>query len=180
MCSPPAPGMNVGLSIHSYIEAKFISRDQRTFLIANVHLWEWTQVNKLNPEPCASPPRPSNFSNYSLLSTTLSTKMTGISLHMQWSWTSQSLGSIFKENNYFLVLIKLHALILILRPILNFTPRGKLWPQGRRCPQGVNFFPWGWSYLLGVKLSVSILLKSREGSLLGLNKRVNIPSRGQI
>jgi hypothetical protein len=26
-----------------------------------------------------------------------------------------------------------------LRPILNFDPRGKLWPQGRSCPGGWNF-----------------------------------------
>jgi hypothetical protein len=41
-----------------------------------------------------------------------------------------------------------------LRPILNYTPRGNLWPQGRSCPPGVNFVPWEWSYSLGVKLSV--------------------------
>jgi hypothetical protein len=33
------------------------------------------------------------------LSTTLSTGMTGISLHMQWPLTSQSHSSILKENN---------------------------------------------------------------------------------
>jgi hypothetical protein len=32
------------------------------------------------------------------------------------------------------------------RPILNFAPKGKLWRQGRSCPPGVNFVPWGWSY----------------------------------
>jgi hypothetical protein len=26
-----------------------------------------------------------------------------------------------------------------LRPVLNFAPRGKLDPQGRSCPAGVNF-----------------------------------------
>jgi hypothetical protein len=35
------------------------------------------------------------------LSTTLSTRMTGISLHIQWPLTSQSQGSILKENNRF-------------------------------------------------------------------------------
>jgi hypothetical protein len=33
------------------------------------------------------------------------------------------------------------------RPILNFAPRGKLWPQGWSCPPGVNFFSWGWNSL---------------------------------
>jgi hypothetical protein len=31
-----------------------------------------------------------------------------------------------------------------MRPILNFTPRGKLWPQGRICLPGVHFVPWVW------------------------------------
>jgi hypothetical protein len=55
------------------------------------------------------------------------------------------------------------------RPILNFAPRGKLWPQGRSCP------PW-------VKFSVhpSILLHCRECSPLRVNEGVNIPPRGQI
>jgi hypothetical protein len=35
------------------------------------------------------------------LSNTLSTGMTGIFLHMQWPLTSQSHGSILKENNCF-------------------------------------------------------------------------------
>jgi hypothetical protein len=29
------------------------------------------------------------------------------------------------------------------RPILNFTPRGKLWHQGRSCPPGVKLSPGG-------------------------------------
>jgi hypothetical protein len=64
------------------------------------------------------------------------------------------------------------------RPLLNFAPRGKLWPQGWSCPPGVNFVSWDWSYPLGVKFSVcpSILLNSRECSPLG----VNIPPKGQI
>jgi hypothetical protein len=68
------------------------------------------------------------------------------------------------------------------RPILNFAPRGKIWPQGRIRPPGVNFVPWGWSYPQGVKFFVcpSILLNSRECSPLGVNKVVNIPPRGQI
>jgi hypothetical protein len=37
------------------------------------------------------------------LSTTPSTGMTGISLHMQWSLTSQSHGSIPRENNCFFI-----------------------------------------------------------------------------
>jgi hypothetical protein len=37
------------------------------------------------------------------LSTTLSTGMTGISLHMHWPLTLQSHGSIIKENNCFFV-----------------------------------------------------------------------------
>jgi hypothetical protein len=67
-------------------------------------------------------------------------------------------------------------------PVLNFSPRGKLRPQGWSCPPGVNFVPWGWSYPLGVKYSVcpSILLNSRECSPLGVNEGVNIPPRGRI
>jgi hypothetical protein len=69
------------------------------------------------------------------------------------------------------------------RPILNFAPRGKLWPQELRCPPGVNFVSWGWSYSLEVKFSVclSILLNNRECSPLGpgVNKGVNIPPGGQ-
>jgi hypothetical protein len=44
------------------------------------------------------------------LSATLLTEMTGISLHMQWTLTSQSLGSFLKENNCFVfpLQIKLH------------------------------------------------------------------------
>jgi hypothetical protein len=68
--------------------------------------------------------------------------------------------------------------------ILNFTPGGKLLPQGRICPPGVNFVPWGRSYPLGVKFSVcpSILPNNRECSSLGpgMNEGVNIPPRGQI
>jgi hypothetical protein len=30
-----------------------------------------------------------------------------------------------------------------LRPILNFTPRGKVGPRGEFCPTGVNFVPQG-------------------------------------
>jgi hypothetical protein len=48
----------------------------------------------------------------------------------------------------------MEATLLNLRPILNFTPRGKLLPLGAKlsprgelCPPGVNFVP------LGVKLS---------------------------
>jgi hypothetical protein len=44
------------------------------------------------------------------LSTTLTAGMTGISLHMQRPLTSQSHGSILKENN-FLLWVKLHALL---------------------------------------------------------------------
>jgi hypothetical protein len=76
-----------------------------------------------------------------------------------------------------------------MRPILNFAPRGELWPQGRTlipkgkfCPPGANFVPKGWSYPLGVKFSVrpSILLNNRECSPLEVNEGVNIPPRGQI
>jgi hypothetical protein len=57
-----------------------------------------------------------------------------------------------------------HHVLPGLRPILNFDPRGKLWPQGWSCPPGVNFVPWVWSYPLGVKFSVhpSILLDSMK------------------
>jgi hypothetical protein len=37
------------------------------------------------------------------LSTTLSTRMTGISLHMQWPLTSQLHGSFLKEKNWFFI-----------------------------------------------------------------------------
>jgi hypothetical protein len=54
------------------------------------------------------------------------------------------------------------------RPILNFTPRGKLWPHGRSCPRGWN------------SVCPSILLVNRrECSPLGVNGVVNIPPRGQ-
>jgi hypothetical protein len=45
------------------------------------------------------------------------------------------------------------------RPILNFSPRGKLWPQRRLCPQGWNLSPevkvnpWGPSSPLGIKFA---------------------------
>jgi hypothetical protein len=75
-----------------------------------------------------------------------------------------------------------------LRPILNFDPRGKLWPHVKVVPQGWSLsprgevIPWGWSYPLGVKFSArpSIILNSRDCSPLGVNKGVNIPPRGQI
>jgi hypothetical protein len=70
-----------------------------------------------------------------------------------------------------------------LRPILNFAPRGKLWPQGRSCPSGVNFVPWRWSYPLGGNSLFApsfFYINSRECSPLGVNKGVNIPPRGQI
>jgi hypothetical protein len=52
--------------------------------------------------PCASPPPwPSLFPIILFLSTTLLTGMTCISLHMQWPLTSQSHGSLLKENNCF-------------------------------------------------------------------------------
>jgi hypothetical protein len=35
-----------------------------------------------------------------------------------------------------------------LRPILNFTPRGKLWHQGISYPPGVTFVPWGWNSII--------------------------------
>jgi hypothetical protein len=49
-------------------------------------------------------------------------------------------------------------------------------------PQGWILSPGGWSYPLGVRLSVrpSILLNSWQCSPLGVNKGVNIPSRGHI
>jgi hypothetical protein len=53
--------------------------------------------------------------------------------------------------------------IRFLRPILNFAPRGKLWPPGAKLsPRSEHFVPWGWSYPMGVKFSVgpSILLNS--------------------
>jgi hypothetical protein len=46
------------------------------------------------------------------LSTALLTRMTGISLHVQWALTSQLHGSFLKENN-FLLCIKLHTLITL-------------------------------------------------------------------
>jgi hypothetical protein len=50
--------------------------------------------------PCASPPpRPSIIPIILFLSTTLLTRMTGISLHMQWPLTSKSHGSFPKERD---------------------------------------------------------------------------------
>jgi hypothetical protein len=63
-----------------------------------------------------------------------------------------------------------------LRPILNLTPRFKLWPQGRSCPPEVSFVPWCWSYPLGVKFSVRpFILLGKQCSPLGGERRVNIP-----
>jgi hypothetical protein len=60
---------------------------------------------------------------------------------------------------------------------LNFAPRGELNPQGRSCPTGVNFVPYGWSYPLGVKFSVrpSILLIRCECSPGGWMKGWTFP-----
>jgi hypothetical protein len=64
------------------------------------------------------PPRPSIFLIILFESTTLLTRMTGISLHMQWPLTSQSHGSVSKrEQLSFLLRIKLHAhIVYILFP----------------------------------------------------------------
>jgi hypothetical protein len=52
-----------------------------------------------------------------------------------------------------------------LRPILNFAPRGKLWPQGWILPpEGVKF-----------SARPSILLNSRECSPLGVNEGWTFP-----
>jgi hypothetical protein len=61
--------------------------------------------------------------------------------------------------------------LLQVRPILNFAPKGKLWPQRWSCPPGVNFVSWGWSHPLEVKFSIcpSILLNIR------VNEGVNTP-----
>jgi hypothetical protein len=71
-----------------------------------IHFW-------VSVTPCAFPlPRPSISSDYSFLVDHPVTRMTGISLHMQWPLTSQSHGSILKENNcfvFFKLRIKLHA-----------------------------------------------------------------------
>jgi hypothetical protein len=74
------------------------------------------------------------------------------------------------------------------RPIrILGEPRGKLWPQRRSCPPGLNYAPRvklspGVKLFPGVKLSVCpfILLNSRECSPLAVNEGVNIPSRGQF
>jgi hypothetical protein len=51
------------------------------------------------------------FSDYSLLAHWLLTRMTGISLHMQWPLTFQSHDTLLEENRWFFSLrIKLHAL----------------------------------------------------------------------
>jgi hypothetical protein len=69
----------------------------------------------------------------------------------------------------------------ILRPILNFAPRGKLSTPGRLCPQEWTLsrrgevIPWRWNSLV----RPSILINSKECWPLGVNKGVNIPPRGQ-
>jgi hypothetical protein len=88
------------------------------------------------------------------------------------------------------------------RPILNFAPRGKLWPpgaklsprrqfltsplranfdprgevvpRGRSCHPGMNFVPLWWIYPLGENFSETV-----QCSPLGVNKGVNIPPRRQ-
>jgi hypothetical protein len=60
--------------------------------------------------PYASPPPWPSIFPVIILSTTLSTRTTGISLHLRWPLTSQSHGSVLKNNNrIFLLRIKLHA-----------------------------------------------------------------------
>jgi hypothetical protein len=57
-------------------------------------------ISLVSAASSASPsPRPSIFSNYSFCVHHPLTGMTGSSLHMQWPVTSQSHGSIPKENN---------------------------------------------------------------------------------
>jgi hypothetical protein len=67
------------------------------------------------------PPQPSIFLMILFLSTTLSTEMTGISLHMQWLLTSQSHGSFSqREQLFFSLWIKLYALIRAGVSLLSF------------------------------------------------------------
>jgi hypothetical protein len=73
----------------------------------NFFWWWWWWWGR-SATSCASPLRPSIFSDYSF--SCPPPGMTGISLHMQWPLTSQSHGSFLKEKNWFLLLrIKLHA-----------------------------------------------------------------------
>jgi hypothetical protein len=46
------------------------------------------------------------------------------------------------------------------RPILNFTPRGKLWPPGVKLSPRGEVVPQGWISPLGVKLSSGGEVKS--------------------
>jgi hypothetical protein len=55
--------------------------------------------------PCASPPPwPTIFLIIIFLSATLLTRMTGISIHVQWPLTSQSNGNFLKENKWFVIM----------------------------------------------------------------------------
>jgi hypothetical protein len=66
------------------------------------------------------------------------------------------------------------AKLKILRPILNFAPRGKLWPPGAIFPLGVKLSPGGGNSLFAPPFSQTV-----ECSPLGVNEGVNIPPRGQ-
>jgi hypothetical protein len=63
-----------------------------------------------------------------------------------------------------------------LRPILNFTPRGKLWPPGAKLSPRGEFVPWGWNSLF----APSILLNNKVCSSLRGNEGGNFTPRGQI
>jgi hypothetical protein len=72
------------------------------------------------------------------------------------------------------------------KTILNFAPRGKLWPPGT-CPRGVNFVPSGWSYprgdLLGGIILCSLLLSSKRQSVFtpgGWTKGWTIPLEDKV
>jgi hypothetical protein len=61
-----------------------------------IYIYIWS------PTPCASPPpRPSIFPIILFGSTTLLTRMTDNSLHMQWPLTSQSHGSVSQREQLF-------------------------------------------------------------------------------
>jgi hypothetical protein len=103
----------------------------------------------------------------------LLTGMTGISLH-------RALTSNWNENSYMGTKRLPGYGTSNLRPILNFTPSGKLWPQGRSCPPGVNFVTWGEVIPGGFTVGASALLNSRECSPVGVNEGGKIPPRDKF
>jgi hypothetical protein len=68
--------------------------------------------------------------------------------------TRRSIAFVLFKTWHSFVFLQKKTFLVTLRPILNFALGGKLWPQGRSCPQGCilspggEVFPWLWNSLL--------------------------------